>query len=708
MAVLEKIRSKGLLLIIIIGGALFLFIIDSFLNSSGSWFRQSKENIAVINGERVKIQEYQEAVDQLTNVYKIEYGIPSVDENANQQIRQTVWESMVKDNLIAAETSEIGMSVTANELKDLTIGDHPSQLVVGRRAFANPSTGQFDKNRFLGFLSQLENKPSDPQALEEYTKAKSYWMYFENLIKTSKLEEKYDVLLSKALNANSIEAKLSFDSKKNVVDVLYLTKPYYSVPDSKVSVSDKELEAKYEQIKERFKQKNETRDVKYVTFNLIPSQQDFSKTLDWMTKLKPEFSTATEVASVVNSNSMKPYKDVALSSKEIDEDLRSFAFTGKKNDVLGPVLFGQTYKMARIIETGISAPDSIKIKHIVVASETEEKTKTLTDSIMGALKSGADFASLAMKYSQMQQTAQKGGEVGWVPVNSVEPKLASSCLSAPLNEYFIYKDGKALQIIEVTEKTANRSKVKLAVIEGVVDPSKETYGKIYNEAKQFAASSTTTESFVTNAKKKGYIVQPADGLDANSPGLGMGTGTRQVIHWAFSEDVSSGNVSDVYECEKTFVVATLSAINPKGYKSFEAAKAEVKQIVMNDKKAEVLISELKSKNAADVTTLAGQLALKVDTAKQINFDSRTFGLAGNEPEVIVDATMLPKGKMSAPIKGKQGVYVLQSLNVVSNFAPYDPKTEKQNISMRYMYSVYTCVDALKDKANIEDNRAKFY
>lgn len=708
MATLERIRSKGVLLLVIIGLALLAFIVGDFLNNSSSFFNQSKENIAEINGKAIKITEYQEAIEQLTSVYKIEYGIPSVDENTTLQIRQNVWDSYIKENLISSEAKKIGIAVSSNEMKDMTIGNNPNPLITGRRIFSNPQTGQFDKSRLIGFLSQLETKPTDPAAMEEYNNAKSYWSYFENLLKSSKLEEKYNTLLSRALNANSIEAKLAFEAKKSVVDLVYVAKPYFSIPDNKVSVSDAEIATKYDAIKSRYKQKEETRDIKYVAFNLAPSATDFTTAQEWINKLKPEFATTSEIKAVVNSNSKMPYQDVAVSVNNIDPDLKAFAMAGAKGQVFGPMLFGTTLKMARIVETGIVAPDSIKLKHIVVLAKEEAKTKVLADSILGALAGGADFAMLAAKYSQMQQTAMKGGEIGWVPVASIEPKMADACVAQPVNKTFTYNDGKAIQIIQLQEKTANRSKVKLAVIASDITPSKETYSKIYNEAKQFAATSTSADLFEKNAKQKGYVIQPLSGVEANTPQFAGIKNSRQVIRWAYQEDVAKGNVSDVYDCEKQFVVASLTEINKAGYRSVESVKSEIKEMLMVDKKAELIIADLKTKNITNLDVLAAQLATKVDTAKQVNFDAKGFGNAGFEPEVIANASMAKKDIVSAPIKGKSGVYVLKATNVIAQFAPFDAKAEKTNISMRYMYSVYTAVEALKEKAEIEDNRSLFY
>ncbi len=705
MATLERIRSKGVLLIVIIGLALLAFIVSDFLNNSTSVFNQSKEMVAEIDGKGIKIDEFQQAIEQLTSVYEIEYQTNSIDENTTQQIRQTVWDSFVKENLLASESEKVGLAVSEKELNDLITGNQPHQLVLGRKIFMDPTTGRFDRNRLIGFLNQLKTKPASPQAQEEYMKAKNYWMYFEKLIKNSKLEEKYNVLLSRALNANSLEAKLSFESKKNTVDAAYVTKPYYTIPDSTIAVSESEIAERYDSQKELYKQSTETRSIKYVAFSLTPSQEDFAKAEKWMNELKPEFSTTTEIASVVNANS-KPYQDVALSKNQIDEHLRTFAFCGNKNDVVGPVLFGNVYKMARIVETGINEPDSLNIKHIVVATPDVEKTKTLADSILTALNSGADFGQLAVKYSQMKQTASRGGEVGWITVSTMDPEMAKACIAQPTNKNFTYKEGDAIQIIQITEKTASVSKVKLAVIEAEVNPSQETYSKIYNEAKSFAASSSNPELFEKNAVQNGYAVIPMNDIDKNTPRIANYSQSRQVIRWAFNDNTEANMVSDVFDCEKQYIVATVKDITPAGYVPVAKVSDRIKAEIIKDKKADKIIAELSGKKSLE--ELASQLASSIDTAKQVNFDSRTFGNTGVEPSVIVNATEGKLNTVSTPIKGKNGVFVVKPINIVANTAPFVKEAEQTTIATKHMYAVYTAVEALKESANIEDNRSNFY
>ncbi len=705
MATLEKIRSKGVFLMIVIGIALVAFIVGDFVRRN-----PHNDTIAKINGKEIKLKEYQNAINQLTDVYKIEYNTSSLDENTTIQIRQSVWESLIRSNLVGADAQKIGLAIGEKELEELTLGTEkimPHPMISQRRIFANPSTGMFDRNRLISLLSELKTPPTSPEMAEQYNTLKNYWLYFENTIKTGTLENKYNILLSRALKSNSVEAKLAFDSKKSTVDVVYITQSYASIPNDKVTVSDKEIAVKYKQIKERYKQPEETREIKFVAFDVKPSEADFQKEKTLMDSLKPKFETAQDVKLIVNANS-KPYQDIAFSAKDIDPDLKEFAFSGKVGEVFGPALFGNTYKMARIVANGIMTPDSFEVRHIVVFDQDSIKTKTLADSIFTALKGGADFAAMAAKYSQNQGTAQQSGKVGWLTESMITnmPGLATLFVNTPVNTLFTYQEGPSIQIMEVTKKTANVSKVKLAVIESEVTPSRETYNIIYGKAKQLASESTNIESFEKNAQKSGYMIQSSPAMDRNMPNLYNIKNSRQIVRWAFEHE--KGQVSDVYDCENQFIVAELTGINPKGYKSLESVTPEIKAMLVNDKKADIIIADLASKKAPDIQTLAAQLAVKVDTAKQVNFESSSFGNRGFEPTAIVWASQSGLNKLSAPVKGQQGVYVMQAYNKYENPLPFNVKMEKDALSTRYAYAVYMAAEALKDKADIEDNRYTFY
>jgi len=346
----------------------------------------------------------------------------------------------------------------------------------------------------------------------------------------------------------------------------------------------------------------------------------------------------------------------------------------------------------------------------VIAEKDSAATKVLADSIMNALNGGADFALLAKKYSKMQQTAQNGGDAGWVLTAQIDnDKLLSALNSHPNNVNFQFaEESSAIQIIQITDRTKAVRKAKLAIIESEVSPSKETTAKNFNLAKGFAGSSKDVAAFEANAKKNGYNVYPYTTLTSNLPSLQNLENSRAIVQWAFNDETEKGAVSDVYECGNFFVVAALKDIEPKGYRTLanEEVKDQIKYLVLRDKKAEIISKDLDG--AKDINALAAKLQLSVDSANQINFATTTLPKVGFEPSVIAAIALGKQGQVSKPIKGNQGVYVVNVTKQVSATNKLDEKAEMEALTTRQLYSVYRSVDALIGNYEIVDNRKNFY
>ncbi len=592
MATLERIRSHGVLLIVVVGLALLAFIVGDFLNSGSTYFNESKANVAEINGDNVKMVDYMAAIDQLTEVYKVEFGESNINEEMTEQIRQSVWESTVREKLLDAETKAIGMEVSKQELFDLILGNNIHPLIRGRRVFYNPETGAFDPKILSQFISMLDSEESSNIPADQLNTYKQYWKFWEKTVKNSRLEEKYNMLLTKATVANSLEAKNSFEGSKTAVDVVYAMKPYFSVADSLVTVSDKEVEALYEKKKEQFKQEANC-DLKYVAFAIQPSKEDFAEVEKWINDLKVEFATTEDVADVTNSNSDVAYKGINLSKEDVVEDLRAFAFSGRKGDVVGPLFTDNTYRMARIVESGIASPDSVKLRHIFVAAESQAATQLLADSLEKAIRSGADFAVLARQHSRVEQTAAQGGEIGWVRETEVDKEVAESAFKTGVKGLFQDKNMNGVQLFQVMERGAVTPKVKLAVLERRVIASSRTQAKIFNEAKQFASANQTVEAMEAAATKAGLQVLPAMNLNINANKIANIKNSRQIVRWAFKAEEDA--VSDVFECDDQLVVAGVERLREKGYRDLEDVKTMLMAECRNDKKAELLQKEMTGK-----------------------------------------------------------------------------------------------------------------
>jgi peptidyl-prolyl cis-trans isomerase D len=704
MATLEKIRSKGVLLVVVVGLALLAFIVGDFLKEGSNYFNKSRETVAKIEGEEINIKDYSAAIDQMTEVYKIEFGKSELNDEMMIKLRQSVWESLVNEKILNAEAKKLGLAVSKDELSDRLIGNNIHPLILQRRSFAGEN-GQFSRPQLVQFLNSLEETPANEEMKQQIAKAKSYWMFWEKNVKNSILQEKYSALISKSVTANSIDAKMSYNDRKTSVDVSYVVKPYFLIPDTDVKVSSSEINDRYAKEKAQFKQ-DANCTFNYVAFDIKPMKEDYKEAENWMNKLSSEFKTTTDVAGVVNSNSDIMYDGHNYSEKTVPAALKDFAFNGKTGDTYGPSFTNDTYMMARVMQSGIMQSDSVKLRHIFLVTKDAPKA----DSLVAAIRGGADFAALAKQYSAVKQTAANGGEIGWMSegMQGVEKEITDNAFNKAKNEVFTIKNAQGVQIMQVEDKTAPRRKVKLAILERKVVPSSKSYSKIYNDAKQFAVD-LTADNFEKKAKDKGYVVRPANEVLQTVDKIADIPLSRQIIRWAFKS--SKNDVSDVFDCTTKFVVAISKEVNKKGYRSVDKVSDQLKAEIIKDKKAELIIKNLASELTKNPTLegLASFLKDSVKSAPSINFASFQFGGAGFEPSIIGKVSVLALGKVSAPIKGNAGVYVVRTANKVVNSQPLDIKMEKFQLNSRMSYSLpYMIIQDMKDKADIVDNRLNFF
>lgn len=711
MATLEKIRNRAGLLVLVVGVALFAFIIGDFLNSGSTYFRQSQERIAEINGEVIHYQDYQQRIDEMTEMYKMQMGTTSVPEESMVQLRQMVFNNMVEEIVLGEATAEIGMTVSPDELFDMVQGENISPLIQQMPMFTNPQTGQFDKAALLNYLKAIDDEniaslPADQQS--QFIQARNFWLFWEKNIKNQRLEQKYTSLLSKAISANKLDAQESFNETAESSDIVYAMQSYSTIPDSTIEVSKSEIEKLYNQRKESFKQK-EAKVLTYVTLDIRPSQEDYDNVEKDIDALKTEFSTSENVADLVNENSDVPYVDAFLTDKSFDAEMKQFATTAAIGDVYGPVFESDRYRMFKLVAK-TQAPDSVKVSHIMLAGRTEAETETLTDSLMTALKGGADFAELAKKYSA-DQAAENGGELGWftelTALRGVNEDFKDAVFSAALNEIKVVKSMYGTHLVKVTEKTKNVTKYKVADIEMAVSPSSKTYSKLYNDLNQFIANNQDIDKLDAAAKEAGYNVSTNQTVTADNQMLGMIKNSRPVIRWAFQND--KGAISEIFECDDKFVIAAVEGSISEGYRPLSMVSDALKREIIAQKKGDQIASELSAKNLTTVEAYAEAMGAHVDTVKFVNFGTRRISGIGVEPKLNAAVAMAQVDQVSAPVKGNNGVYVFKVYARNQENKEFNEAEQVRTLDASNTYRfAYQAIQSLINDADIEDNRIRFY
>ena len=668
MTTLQRIRNHGIILLIVVGVAMLAFILGDFLNSGSSFFNRSRENVGVIAGHKVHYTEYEAAKDQLTEVYKIESGSNDINEELGMQIRSQVWQMMLMDYTLREQAQAIGMDVTAEELSNLCIGENPHQLITQRRAFYD-ETGKFNRFALINFLNSLAQEPETQEQAANMQQAKNYWMYWENAVRLTHMQDKYVNLLSQLLTANPLDAKYAFDARQTTVNVEFVQQPFFAVADSLVKVTDADIKKLYNAQKEQYK-RTPNRSLVYVGFPIEPSEADFSEVEQLMKTLENDFQTKEDVATIVNSNSDILYDGRDYSETTIPAEYKEFAFGKgvKKGQYTELTFANDTYSMARIMECGYSKPDSVKLVLVANGEGTEDV------------------------------------ELGWFQASELQKTIADSAFAGKKGSTFTVSSGMGEQTFKIADKSNPTPKVKLAILSRKVTPSSKTYGILYNEAKQFIVNNNSIDSLRQSAQELGLSVTPAFALDANADKVNDLKNSRPIVRWAYEATV--GDLSDVFECGNQFVVAALTEINDGEYRTLNEVRAELQMQALADKKADYIINQLNG-----VTTLEAAAELfdaEIQSAEGISLASYRLGAAGVEPAVIGAALALESNTTSAPVKGNMGVYMVRIGEKTVAEGELNAEQEIQQLNMRTSYSApYQAIALIEENAEVEDNRARF-
>lgn len=712
MATLQKIRSKGPLLVIVIGLALFAFI------AGDAWKvlqpHQGKQDVGEVNGEVLSAQDYQKMVDELSEVIKLTNGLNSLTEDQLNNVKDQVWQSYVNNKLIAEQAEKLGLKVTDAEIQSIIDqGTHPLLM---QTPFRNPQTGMFDKDMLKKFLvdyANLNASQMPAQYVEYYQKMGAFWQFVEKTLAQSTLAEKYQNLVTKSLISNPVAAEDAFNSRTEQSDLLLTGIPYSSINDSTVQVSDSEIKDRYNEKKEQFKQLVETRDIRYIDVKVVPSDADRKAVEKEVTEYSNQLaSTTADFGTFVRSTgSSVNYSDVPVSKSVFPADVASRLDSTNVNEVYGPY-YNQTddsFNAFKLLAK-VSSPDSIQFRQIQVYADTEEKTKTLADSIYNALKGGADFAAVAKIYGQT-------GEATWVNAQSWEgseldadnSKFINTLLNQPVNELANLNMGQANLILQVMNKKSMQTKYKVAVVKREVEFSKETYNAAYNKFSQFVAQNTTIDSMVKNAEESGYTLMPRTDLSSAEHYVGGVRSTREALKWIFA--AKPGEVSPLYECGENdhLMVVALDKIHEAGYRDINSVAEMLRAEIRRDKKAEKIMEEMKKYNS--IAQVKGMKDAVSDSVKHVTFSAPAYisVTRSSEPVIGAVAAKTAANKVSAPIKGNGGVYMIQVYAKEKGSEKFDAKQEETTLTnMAVRIAGNQLINDLYQKAKVVDQRYLFF
>lgn len=714
MAALGKIRRAGALLVCVIALGLFAFIAEELVRSCESTRNESHQRIGEVLGQKINVNDYQKLVDEYSDVLKFTQGRDNLTDAELNQVKDAAWQMLVQGLILEDEAKKIGLTVTDKELQNvLNQGTHQMLL---QTPFVNQQTGRFDANLLKKFVAEYKQaQQNNPQLAEQYQSLYNFWTFVEKQLRTQLLMQKYQILLSSCLLSNPYSAKMEYNNRYEESDIVLASFPYSTVNDNDVTISESDIKAKYNEMKQLFKNDAETRDIKYVCVKVEASGKDRSDLNLQVDKARDELAVTEDPGSVVRTAlSTVPYLGIPLTKTAFPSDIAAMLDSIPVGVTTAPKenKRDNTFNVIRLISKQ-QLPDSVELRVIQVAEQDIDDTRKLADSIYYALKDGADFEAIAKKYDQT-------GEKTWITSSQYQNTTSidkdtrtylETVNTSAVGELKNLELTSANVIMLVTDRRAFVDKYVAAVIKTPIDFSKETYSAAYNKFSQFVSENLTISDMEAAAEKYGYKIQERANMSNSEHYVAGIQSTRDALKWVF--EAKEGEISPLYECGNNdrLLVIMMNKVNKKGYVPMDdkSVREYLNSLVVNDKKAEALKAK-----AEGVTTIAAakEKGAKIDTVRQVTFSSPVFVQATGYNELTLSGAVAAteKGKFSAaPIVGDAGIYLfsVEDKKMVKT-EEYNEADYEQRLQNIYLQDARNFMQQLYQNADITDNRYLFF
>lgn len=713
MAVLGKIRSHGVTLIIIIGIGLFAFIAEEAFRSCESSRNNQRQQVGEVLGESINYEEFAKLVDEASDAMKL-MGQDNLNDDQLSQLRDQVWQNYVQYKLIENECDKLGLTVTDGEMQNV-LNEGTNQMLLST-PFVNRQTGRFDANQLKQFLAQYNQaKTANPQMAEQYETIYKYWNYVEKSLRQQLLIQKYNGLLAHCFLSNPVEAKMSFKEENEESQIQLASYPYSSIADSKIKISESDLKSKYNDLKPRFQQVIESRDIKYIDVRISASAADRAALLKQFQGYAKDLSAAEDPTDVVRkSTSTVPYLGIPVGKEALPTDLAGLVDSMSVGQTIGPKESKQDNSLNIVkLVAKQQLPDSVQFRAIQVGGTSADDAHQRADSIYKALSAGADFATIAKKYGQE-------GSEQWLTTRQYEytntmdkdtKSYLNSLMTAAPKELKNVVLTQGNIIFEVLDRRNMVDKYTAAIIKRTIDYSKETRSSIYNKFSSFVSANQTPELIAKNAAKNGYRLEEAKDITTTQHNLVGVHSTRDAMKWLF--DAKAGEVSPMYECGNNgdnLLLVICEKIHPVGYRGLDDPQVRdlVKAEVMRDKKAELLISKAKGVKSIAAAKAKGAV---ISNVGQVTFAAPVFvqSTGGSEPALSGAVYATKQGAFSShPVKGQAGVYQFQVVKKSMNGAKYNEASQEMKLRQKAMQYAGNYMNELYIKAKVVDNRYLFF
>jgi len=712
MATLQKIRSKGPLLLIVIGLAMLAFILGD------AWKiikpNQNVQYVGSIDGKNISAMDFQNELENYTEVVKFGMGTNDLTEEMNNSIKDEVWSTMVRNTILENEAAKLGLAVTDAEVRDVI--EKGTDPILANTPFSN-AQGQFDADNLKNFIAGYESLDRSAVPAEEmnyYDRMYKFWLYIEKEIKSSLLYGKYSSLVSSALISNPVAAKNSYENRISRADVLMAYLPFSSISDDQVTVSAQDFKNAYNENKEKLFNYAETRDIYYIDCEILPSQADRDALLTEMTDLTSQLGEqADDYASFLRrSLSKQQFSEVGRSLEYLPAMVAANIDSVNAEGMFGPVYdaSADSYTSFKLISTA-NGYDSIQYSIMQVAAASQEETDRIADSICTAVKGGADFAEIAAVYGQsgIEQWIASEQYEG-AAINGDNAKYLNALNSMKKGEVAIVPVTGASLVIKVSDVRNEVKKYVVAAIERPVEFSEETANKAYTDLSLFVAQNVTLDALKENAESSDYHLLYYPSFSSSSNYIGGVAKSHEALRWAFDADENEvSRIFEVGQANDHLLVVAVSKINPAGYVSIEDAQTALASITINNKKADALMDKL-----SGVRTIEEAMAIegaKTDTVQFCNFTNNAYiaSLMSNEPTVGPSVMKLDQNVLTAPQRGQGCVFVAKKITADSHSAEFDENAELNRLKVLASSQIgQSLLQELYMRANVVDTRYKIF
>ncbi|WP_134088909.1 SurA N-terminal domain-containing protein [Olivibacter sp. XZL3] len=701
MGLMTFLRNRaGIIIVVIIGLAIVAFLLGDVIRFGTPFWASHQNEVGSIDGESISYTDFNSQVEQSVDNMRQQMG-----GNMNPQMTayavEDAWNQNLRRLLLDKELKRIGLGVGKNELQDLVTGKNPSPMIV--QNFGNPQTGEIDRNQLNQFLANVAKEPGNSELSRQ-------WGAFLEAMRDNRLQQKYNNLIQNSVYVTSLEANEDYNQRNKIANFSYVLLDYASIPDKDIKLTDADYQKYYDEHKAAFKNQMEMRSFDYVVFNAQPTAQDTALAKETITKLTEELAKSTNDSLFAISNSEQKRPVSYIKKGTLSPALDSLVFNAAKGTTVGPVYANGVYESAKILDVR-NSPDSVTARHILLNPATEggiDKALAKADSIKNLVLTGGNFAALAVEFGT-DGTKDNGGELGTFARGSMIPAFEDAVFDAKPGDVLVLNTQYGVHVIKVDAQKGMSKVVKAAIIDKSVTSSNETLRTAYRKASDFYGKANS-QNFAEEAKKAGLTVEHADNITPMQGYLPNLETPREVIKWAFKAD--KGDLTDkVYELDNQYVVAKLTSIRPKGQLALEDVKKEIEPAVLNRAKAVKLQQKLNEalNGAKSIEQVAQKVGKTPKAEENIVFANPVLPGVAQENKVVGTVFGLQPKQLSKPIEGTQGVYVVQVTDFVNPPALDKVDQQKQQVRQQLRQRASNqSFQALLDKADIKDNRVRFY